>query len=60
MFTNTKGQLDIVIHKTNIWNKLYLCKQTFFYKKFGLIQSFWEQGLGPNQLTPYLASHADI
>jgi hypothetical protein len=32
MFINTQGQSDIVIHKTNIWNKVYLCKQTFFYK----------------------------
>jgi hypothetical protein len=31
MFTNTQGQSDIVTHPTNIWNKVYRCKQTFFY-----------------------------
>jgi len=31
MFTNTQGQSDIVTHKTNIWNKVYLYKWAFFY-----------------------------
>jgi hypothetical protein len=31
MPTNTQGQSDIVIHQTNIWNEVYLCKRTFFY-----------------------------
>ncbi len=31
MFTDAQGQSDIVIYKTNIWNKVYLCKQTFVY-----------------------------
>ena len=30
MPTNTQGQSDIVTRKTNIWNKVYLCKQIFF------------------------------
>ncbi len=29
MFSNTQGQSDIVLYKTNIRNKVYLCKRTF-------------------------------
>ncbi len=34
MPTNTQVQSDIVTHKTNIWNKVNLCKQAFFYNIF--------------------------
>jgi hypothetical protein len=29
-FTSTQGQSDIVTHKSNIWNKVYVSKWTFF------------------------------
>ncbi len=31
MPTNTQGQSDIVSHQTNIWNKVYRVKWTFYY-----------------------------
>ncbi len=40
MYTNTQGQSDILIHKTNIWYKVYLGKHTFFYN-FLLLWDIW-------------------